>query len=80
MKTSELIKTIFCARDQKDTDHVLSSSPSGEVVLTCECGEFVKFPTGIKKIELDKLIKKHKEANEGQISMDKVNANLKELV
>jgi hypothetical protein len=79
MKTEKLIKIIFCANEQVETDHVLSASPTGEVVATCGCGRMLKFPAGIKKTELDELIKAHKEANEGQVSQEEIDNNLSEL-
>jgi hypothetical protein len=79
MKTEKLIKTIFCANEQVETDHVLSSSPSGEIVATCKCGRILKFPAGIKKVDFDKLIKEHKEANEGQVKQEDIDKKLAEL-
>lgn len=80
MKTEKLIKVVFCAREQKETEHLLGVAPNGEVILKCECGEFLKFPAGIKKAELEKLLKVHKEVNEGQVTQESINSNLKELV
>lgn len=77
---SKPTKTIFCAKEQKDTVHVLSlSAANGEIIAQCDCGEFVKFPAGIKKAEFDALIEKHKIANEGQVSIEQAEKNLQEL-
>lgn len=73
-------KTFFCAKEQKDTVHVLSLSPAnGEIVATCDCGEFVKFAAGIKKAEFDQQIAEYKTANEGQVSIEQAEKNLQDL-
>jgi hypothetical protein len=80
MEDTKPTKTIFCAKEQKDTVHVLSLSPAnGEVIATCACGEFIKFPAGIKKDEFEKQITAYKQANEGQVSMEKAEKNLQAL-
>jgi thioredoxin reductase len=58
---------IFDAAVQKEVDYVLTLDPNGEVVATSsETGNTLKFPAGLSKAELDKLIAEHNEANEGQ--------------
>jgi hypothetical protein len=54
---------VFCANEQEETDHE-QEQISEEIILTCsKCNRVIKFPEGL---ELKKLIKAHKEANEGQ--------------
>ena len=68
-------KLIFCANCQKETEHIMTLSPSGESIFTCQtkdCGRFLKFPVGFTEIKLDDYVKKHEKVNKGQISLEKV--------
>ena len=77
---SQPTKTIFCAREQKETVHTLELSPeNAEVIARCECGEFIKFPAGVDKETFNKLIEAHKLANEGQVSIEAAEKNLQDL-
>lgn len=71
--------SIYCAGDEKETDHLLSISQNGEIVATCDCGRFLKFSMDITKEELNSLVAAHKEANEGQIKQEELNKKLLEL-
>lgn len=76
----KIIKIIFCANEQKETTHILSASPAGDIDATCEsCGRFIRFPAGIDKETLDALIAQHKIANEGQVTQESIDKNLSEL-
>lgn len=80
MENKKPVKTIFCAKEQKETEHVLSlSSQNQEVIATCECGEFIKFAAGIKKEEFDAQVEQYKIANEGQVSVEEAEKNLQDL-
>lgn len=72
-------KLLFCANDQKETNHGLSLSPSGEIVMTCECGRSVKMPAGLDKEGIDAYVKNHKEQNEGQVSVEAQEKMLDEI-
>ena len=75
-----IIKTIFCANDQVETPHFLSSSPSGEIQAVCSvCGRTLKFPAGLTREEFNAQVEQHKVDNEGQVSVDSIDANLKAL-
>lgn len=73
---------VFCAREQKETPHTLKIV-SGEIVLTCsteECGRFIKFPVDISAEDLALALIKHKEANEGQLSVEQYEQKEAELI
>lgn len=70
------LKTIFCAKEQIETKHELTSSINGEIVATCSCGHSVKFPSGLTKEEFDLLVQKHKESNQGQVTQESIDENL----
>jgi len=73
-------KLIFCANEQMETSHVLSSSSSGEVVATCEiCGRILKFPAGIDRDTFGDLLVQQKADNEGQITVESIDAMLADL-
>jgi hypothetical protein len=78
-ETKKIVKTIFCANEQKETPHVLSASGDGEIVATCDCGRFLKFPKGIDKATFDDLVAKHKTSNEGQVTQESIDKNLSAL-
>ncbi len=77
-----MTKTIlaFCANEQKHTNHALDIDGAGEIVLTCECGRFIKFPKGTTPEELKKLLEDHTVANVGQISMEAIEAEKAKLL
>jgi RNase P subunit RPR2 len=80
MTKKRLVKTIFCANCQAEQEHALSASPTGEVVATCSvCERILKFPAGISREDFDKALEVHKEANEGQVSQESVDATLAAL-
>jgi hypothetical protein len=83
MKTNmadKIIKTIFCANEQAETEHSLSASPSGEVCATCEtCGRVLKFPAGVSRENFDKMVESHKESNLGQVTQESIDKTLAEL-
>lgn len=71
------IKTIFCANDQVETIHKLSASPSGEIQAICSvCGRLLKFPADTTPKDFQKLVDAHKLANEGQVTVNSINAKL----
>lgn len=58
-------RTIFCAREQAETEHTVVADGNNEFVVTCtSCGRFLKFPIGS---ELDQQIERHNESNGGQV-------------
>jgi len=56
-------RLIFCANEQKETEHNLEVDSNGEIVATCDCGRFIKLPAGVTATEAETIIIKHKEAN-----------------
>lgn len=60
-------KTVLCVAEQKETEHLVSTAPNDEVLLTCPCGTFLKFPQNIDSKQLDRLIKLHNLANKDQV-------------
>lgn len=55
MKTKE----IFCTNEQKITKHTLTVDNNGEILATCECERFIKFPAGLTANGVEKLIAIH---------------------
>ena len=53
---------------------------AGEIVLTCECGRFVKLPANTDAAGLKVYAAKHKAANEGQVSMAAIEEKKAELL
>lgn len=75
-----ITKTIFCAICQEETKHVLTASPTGDVVATCStCEHFIKFPAGIDKETFEKSLEEHKKQNEGQVTQESIDKTLAEL-
>lgn len=64
--------TYFCANEQAETQQTVDIDGNGEVVLTCECGRFLKMPHGTTGAELRAYETKHVEANEKQLSIQKL--------
>lgn len=56
-------KLIFCANEQKITKHILTVDNIGEIVATCDCERFVKFPVGLDVKKLEGLIENHEKKN-----------------
>ena len=76
----KLTKTIFCANDQAEQVHDLSASPSGEVQANCQvCGRLIKFPAGVSRDDFDALVAAHKDANQGQVTVESIEKTLAEL-
>lgn len=59
-------KLIFCANCQTDTFHKVEVFPT-EVMATCNCGRFIKFPPLKQAGALRAMFEDHKIANTGQI-------------
>lgn len=72
--------TFFCANEQADTAHVLDIDGNGEVVLTCACGRFIKLPRTTTPESLKAYVEAHKAANEGQITVESIEAHKAELL
>jgi hypothetical protein len=56
-------KSIFCADEQKFTEHELAVDNNGEIVATCPCGRFVKFAAGLTEAEVEGAIDAHETDN-----------------
>ena len=52
----------FCAKCQIETEHAASVSGK-DVVLTCPCGHFIKFPSAFSKEEMEAFLASHKTVN-----------------
>lgn len=57
---------VFNAKTQQVEDVTWSKEFNGELTATFADGGFVKFPAGISRDELGKLVEAHQQANEGQ--------------
>lgn len=76
-------KTIlaFNADLQREAEHTLDIDQNGEIVLTCvENGRFLKFPAGTSADDLKALLAKHKEENEGQVTVEAMEAKKAEIL
>jgi len=65
---------IFCANCQAETPHTGEVDLNGELVFTCttpDCGRFVKLPADMTADEARAYFVAHKEANIGQVSVEK---------
>lgn len=71
--------TAFCAREQADTLHTLTIN-NADIILTCECGHFIKFPVTLTTEEFVEAIAKHREANMGQLKVEQMQAKENELI
>lgn len=89
----EMMKDIFCAREQIVTPHRAEVDQNGEFVFYCTsvtgkdedkkpiyCDGFVKFPADIDPKKFEKAIEAHEEANTGQVSIEKSQEKLGELL
>lgn len=75
MTTEKKTIAVFSAELQRETPHEIDIDGNGEIVLTCtETGRFLKFPKGTTADELKAKLAEHKAANEGQVSMEAVEA------
>lgn len=64
-------RQIFCATEQAETAHELSVDVmNGEILATCPCGRFLKFPSSVTPEEFTQLVAAHREANAGQVSLE----------
>lgn len=73
-------KLVFCAGEQKEIDHVVSVSDSGEWVFECSgCGRVLKFAANLSGDQVNALLATHKEANAGQITKESLEAKLADL-
>lgn len=73
-------RLVFCAREQKDTDQTARIDTNGEYVIECGCGSFFKLPGGLPAAELEALVVAHKTENEGQVSVEAVEARDAQLL
>jgi len=66
-------KTIiaFCAQSQSDETFVVEVDDNLEYILTDADGHFIKVP---QSIDLKTYLKAHKEANEGKITQEEIDA------
>lgn len=72
---------MFCANDQRETEHTLDIDGNAEVVLTCvECGRFQKLPAGTTAEDIKVFVEKHKASNEGQITTASIEAEKAQLL
>lgn len=72
--------SMFCANEQAETEHTVEIDGNGEIVLTCECGRFIKLPEGTDAEGLKTFVQAHKEANEGQRSVESIEKAKEELL
>ena len=73
------MKDVFCANEQKVTQHKGTVDVNGEFLFTCQgCGRFLKFPANTTNI--NDLITKHEGSNKGQVSIAIQEAKLAELM
>lgn len=70
---------LFCADTQAVVDHNLEVDANGEIVLTSPTGRVIKLPAGTTAAQLKEFAVKHKEANEGQLSVAKIEEQTNEL-
>lgn len=72
---------VFCASEQKETQHVLDIDGNGEILLTCSgCERFLKLPSSTTAESLKAFIESHKASNEGQITKASLDAKKEELM
>jgi hypothetical protein len=62
----------FCANCQAEKPHAVSvQNTNGEIILTCDCGRFIKLAPETSPEAAQEMLAEHKTANEGQVSMEK---------
>lgn len=82
---------VFCAAEQKDTEHLLDIDGNSELVLTCTdnvgteespsiCGRFLKFPRGTTPAQLQEYVSAHHTGNRGQVSVESQEAEKAKLL
>ncbi len=80
---ADLVKEIFCAKEQKVTLHRGAVDSNGEFVFACQtpdCGRFVKFPADVTPEAFNKLLIAHEAQNKGQVSIEQQERKLAELL
>ena len=65
-------KTVFCAKEQKETEHTVTIDTNGEFVFECACGSFLKLPSDFKTKDITKHLELHKVHNEGQVTIEQL--------
>lgn len=65
-----MTKLAFCANCQTEKEHLASIADNGDLVLTCDCGRALKFPSSFDAEDLANALETHKGANEGQITKE----------
>ena len=79
----ELRKDIFCAAEQLIAPHQGSVDGNGEFVFKClseGCDRFIKFASNTGAEVFAQLLQNHQDHNTGQVSVDKQNKRLAELL
>ncbi len=72
-----MTKPVFCADCQQMMDHDATVDGNGDLNLTCPtCERVLKFPSGIDASQLDELVSEHESANDGQVVVAKVLADM----
>lgn len=70
----------FNAITQKDEEAVVTIAVNGEFVFTFKDGSFFKLPGDMTKKQILEALEKEKKSNEGQVSVEKLEAeNAKKL-
>jgi len=79
-------KDIFCAKCQVITPHKCSIDGNGEFLFECQnvvndipCDRFLKLPADHPAESFDEYFEKHKQANEGQISIEEQEKKLSKI-
>lgn len=79
------VRKVFCAAEQKETNHRIDITDNGEIMLTCInnlgtedvpslCGRFLKFPKGTDIETLKAKLEEHKTVNSGQVTVESMEA------
>lgn len=71
---------VFCANEQAETEHTLDITGTGEIVLTCACERFLKLPKGSTADDIKAFIEAHKQANQGQVTVEAIEAEKDKLL
>lgn len=58
-------KNAFCAQCQEETDHTVEVDHNGEILMTCECGRFQKFASGMTAKAVNDDLGRRKKASSG---------------
>lgn len=62
-----MTKSIYCSTCKTNTEHACVVDKQGEVVCTCSCGRFLKFPL-MSKDEFVAAIERHESTAKQQIT------------